>query len=370
MGAKGEGPMPEHLYAAILAGGGGTRFWPLSRRARPKQLLRVVGKRTLLEETCARLAGFVPPGRVLVVTGADQAASTREALVGGGSGAGVEVLAEPEGRDTAAAIGFAAEVLRRRDREAVMAVLPADHVVRPAEQLQAALAAACDVAERTGALITFGIPPDRPATGYGYIHRGKKIDEAGGFDVYRVRRFVEKPDLATAEAYLEGGEHDWNSGMFVWRAARILEEIKKHLPAHAKAIAESVDALEAGDAAKLAKVYASMKKVSIDFGVMEKAKEVAAIRAPFAWDDVGAWGAVARLAETDADGLAASGDVIAIDTRDCVIHSAGPLVTALGVRDLVIVATEDAVLVCDRSRDEDVRRVVERLREEGREELL
>jgi mannose-1-phosphate guanylyltransferase len=362
--------MPEHLYAVIMAGGSGTRFWPLSRRKAPKQLQAIVGEKPLIATTFERLDGLLRPENVYVVTGADQAESTRAALPGLPPG---NVIAEPEGRDTAAAIALGATVLAKRDPEAVMAVIPADHVIKPVGLFQATLAAACDLALRTDYLLLFGLRPTFPHTGLGYIHFGDTIERAAGsFPVRKVLGFTEKPDGRTAREYLDSEEYYWNSGIFVWRASRILRELARLLPGHAEAFARIGGALDTPrQAAVLAAEYPGLKKISIDYAVLEKAKDVAVLEAPYQWDDVGSWLALERHMEPDASGNVVVGDALVMGSAGCILQSSGRrLVVGLGLTNMLVVDTDDVVLICSKDRDQDVKRVVEELRRRGREDLL
>jgi mannose-1-phosphate guanylyltransferase len=362
--------MPENLYAVIMAGGSGTRFWPLSRRKTPKQLQAIVGDKPLIASTFDRLEGLIPPRNVLVITGPEQDEPTREALPDLPPG---NVIAEPEGRDTSAAIALGAAILAKRDPQAVMAVMPADHVIKPVGLFQATLAAACDVAQRTDYLLLFGIRPDRPATGYGYIHFGDTLERAAGdFPVRRVESFKEKPDERTAHEYVESEEYYWNSGIFVWRASRILAEIAEFLPGHAEGFRKIGDALGSPkEAETIAEEYSKLKKISIDYAVLEKAKDVAVLEAGYQWDDVGSWLALERHYEPDERDNVIVGDALEIGSTGCIIRASGKrLIAAIDLTNILVVETEDAVLVCPKDRDQDVKKLVEELRKQGREELL
>jgi mannose-1-phosphate guanylyltransferase len=362
--------MSEHFYAVVMAGGSGTRFWPLSRRRTPKQLQPIVGDTPLIAVTCERLRGLVRPENILVITGADQDEATRQSLPALPPG---NVIAEPEGRDTAAAVALAATILSRRDPEAVMAVMPADHIIRPEGIFQATLAAACDLVQRTDYLLLFGIRPDRPATGYGYIHFGDTIERAAGtFPVRKVERFTEKPDERTAREYFQSEEYYWNSGIFVWRASRILREMAEFLPGHAAAFGRIAAALgTAAEQEVMASEYRNLKKISIDYAILEKARDVAVLEAPYQWDDVGSWLALERHREPDASGNILVGDAMAAGCSGCILHASGKrLVATLDVSNLLVVSTDDVVLICPKDRDQDVKRLVEELRSRGRTELL
>lgn len=323
-------------YAVILAGGGGTRLWPASRRRQPKQFLPLApGGRSLFEATVARVRPLVPLERVLVVTAASQVAQVRAALP---ELPDANLVVEPVGRNTAPAIALAARTLERRGQgEAVMAVLPSDHVVTDEAAFIRTLGHALAAAERH--LVTCGIPPTRPETGFGYLELGPRTDGAAR----EVRRFVEKPDLARAREYLASGNYLWNSGMFFFRVDRILDELRRHLPA-------LLPALDAR--------YEDAPAVSIDYGVMEKAEDIWSVPGAFGWSDVGSWGDLAGLHPADAAGQTRlGGPLVAIDARDNVVVGE-PLVALVGVEGLVVVATEDAILIAPKGRSQEVRAVV------------
>ena len=357
------------MYAVIMAGGSGTRFWPLSRRLRPKQFLAIGTSRPLIEETVARLSPLVPPERVRVVAGAHHAEAIRALLPELPEGG---LLIEPAARNTAPCVGLAAIHLLREDPEAVMAVLPADHHIGDARGFRRLMAAAAERA-RAGEIVTLGIRPSRPETGYGYIHydRGDTQLTESGVEICAVQRFVEKPPKAVAERYLEHGGYLWNSGMFFFTARRILDDIARLLPqlsAALERIGEAIGTPQYDEV--LAEQFAAVASVSIDYGVMEHAERVRVVPADIGWNDVGHWAALADFAEADAQGNVVAGEAVLIDTHNSIVHAdPGRSVAAVGVSDLVIVATPDAVLVCPRGRAQDVRRVVAELKRRGREDL-
>ncbi len=361
--------MSEHLYVVIMAGGSGTRFWPLSRQKSPKQLQAIVGEAPLIRSTVDRFAGMVGPENVFVITGPGQDEQTRRILSEIRPG---NVVAEPEGRDTAAAIALGAALLLKRDPEAVMAVVPADHMIKPPEVFRKTMAAAAEVAARTDYLLLFGIRPSFAATGYGYIRFGDMLERADGMAVRKVRGFTEKPDERTARDYLESREYFWNSGIFVWRASRIMREISTCLPGHGQAFEKIGAALGTpAEARVIAAEYAGLKKISIDYAVLEKASDVAMIEAPYEWDDVGSWLALERHTEKDASGNVVVGDALAIGSTGCILQSSGKrLIAALDLANMLVVDTEDVVLICPKNRDQDVKRMVEEIRKRGRTELL
>ncbi len=341
-----------------MAGGSGTRFWPRSRTRVPKQLLPILGGRSMLQQTVMRVTPPLARDRVMVVTGRAQARGVRAQLPRLAAGA---VLVEPEARNTAAAIALAALNLIRTCPNAVMAVLPADHAIGNVAAFRTDLVAALDLAERTGALVTLGLPPTRAESGYGYIRPGRAIGGRRGRAAW-VEAFIEKPAPRRAAALLAAGRVLWNSGIFAWRAAAIVEELRAQLPEVLEPLAAAVGR---GPAA-LAAAYRRLPAVSIDRGVLERAAHVAVIRARFAWSDVGSWSALEPFWSVRRNGgNAVSGRAVAIDSRGCVVDSPRRLVALLGVEDLVVVDTADALLVCRKDRAQDVRLVVDELRRRG-----
>jgi mannose-1-phosphate guanylyltransferase len=355
-------PPAGDAYALILAGGGGTRLWPASRRSRPKQFLQLGGEESLLEATFRRAAAVFGVERTLVVTAADQAASVRAALPPLPPD---NVVAEPAARNTAAAVGLgAAAVARRAGESAVLAVLPSDHHIGDERAFGDVLAAAIEGA-RAG-IVTIGIKPSHPETGYGYLEIGAP---AGG-RLFEVAAFVEKPDEATARRYVESGAYLWNSGMFFFTAGRLLAEARAHLPA----LGQLLDALvRAADfEAEAARIYPAAPSISIDYGIMEKTSGIRLVPGDFGWNDVGSWAALSAMRARDAAGNVTSGAVLAVDTRGSVVVSepGAPLAGVVGLDDVVVVVTPDAVLVAAKDRAQDVRKIVEALRVRGRDDLL
>ena len=358
---------PAALFAVVMAGGAGTRFWPLSRRARPKQLLPLLDGRSLLAATAERLLPLVPSERTLVVTGAEVAAAVRAELPGL---PGENVLVEPVGRDTAACVGWVAWRLAAAHPDAVMLVVPADHVIPDASAFRLALAAAAATAHARGGLVTIGFRPTRPETGYGYLELGEAAGAGGGHDVFRVAWFVEKPAPERAEAMLTAGRYRWNGGLFAWKVTAICDAIRAHLPALAAGLdAMMADARELGEDAAVARHYPALERISIDFGVMERAGTVWAVAVDFEWSDVGSWLGLAEVLSPAGDEVRI-GDVIGAGTAGNVLVSDGPLVAAVGVHDLVVVATGDAVLVVPKEQCQRVKELVELLRASGRTDLL
>ena len=343
------------LHAVILAGGSGTRFWPLSTEGRPKHLLRLLGKRTLLEETAARLRGLVPPSRILVVTAKAQAREVRRLLPRLGEGA---VIAEPMARNTAAAIALAAARVAASDPEGVLLVLPADHWIPDGPAFRRTMAAAAERARTARTLVLVGVEPDRPATGYGYLRIGRRTGRSGAVPVHRVDLFREKPDLATARRWLRAGGHLWNGGMFAWRADVFLEETAAFMPDLHEALVAAGAAT--GSAAALSKAYARCPSKSVDYGILEKSRRVEVVAAGFRWDDLGSFAALARHLPRDGAGNACTGRLLGVDARNVVAVAPDGHVTAvLGVEGIAVITTKGAPLVVALDRCEDVRGVAE-----------
>jgi mannose-1-phosphate guanylyltransferase len=361
--------MPSTLrrYAVIMAGGAGTRFWPRSRRLLPKQLLPIVSERSMLAETFARACTLVPRERILVVTAAPLARAVRRQIP---ALPARNLVAEPVGRNTAACIGVAALRIAHEADDAVMLVLPADHMVTNGPRFRRAVRLAGDLAEG-GALVTVGIVPTRPETGYGYIEWGRRIPGTRGAAAWAAS-FTEKPDLRRARRFVAGGRYLWNSGMFAWRARGILEQIDAHLPALGRQLGRLAPALGTRRARRaLSRVYPAMPSVSIDRGVLEHARRVAVVRGRFGWSDIGSWAAMEDLwRERRRDGNTVRGRAVSVGARGCVVFAPERLVALCGVEDLVVVDAPDAVLVCHKDRVQDVRLVVREVERQGLRNLL
>lgn len=355
------------LHAVVMAGGSGTRFWPMSRAARPKQLLALATANALIAETVARLEGLVALDNVHVVTNAAYAAQTSALL----PGVPVRnIIAEPVGRDTAACIGLASALIHEKDPAAVMVVLPADHVVDPPAAFRTALARAAKAVEkRRDVLVTFGIPPAFPATGYGYIERGAAFGKVDKTPYYKVDSFREKPDEETARLFLAEGRFLWNAGIFVFRAAAMLDRLARYLPQIAERLPALRDqwlakgAIEAAD-------YEVLTRISIDYGVLEKDGDVAVMEAPFHWDDIGSFAALERVLPKDEVGNCCVGTVHALAAHDNVAVADGDhLLALLGVNGLIVVHTPDATLVCRKEDAERVKDLVNHMKARGETRL-
>lgn len=364
-------PIP-HLYAVVLAGGSGTRFWPLSRELYPKQLLKVLSDRTLIQRTVQRVRPIIPSERIFVVTGAGHADAIRFQLDGARGVPKDQILSEPVARNTAAAIGWAAEVIRRRDPEAVMLVMPADHIIPDDAKFHQATALAVQVAGE-GRLVTFGIKARRPETGYGYIKvkRGRPLAAQQNLKALAVAKFVEKPDLTTARRYLRDGHYYWNSGIFVWRADAILEEMTRTLPKLARGLGRVGRAVGTEhEAQAVERCYKQAASISIDHGVMQQTRRAAVIPAPFRWSDVGNWSSLDEVAEKDRAGNVMIGPIVDIGSRTSVLYGEQRLVATIGLTDMIVVDTADATLVCPKDRAQEVKQVVELLRRRKAPEQL
>jgi mannose-1-phosphate guanylyltransferase len=360
------------LHAVILAGGSGTRFWPLSRAARPKQLLDLTGGRTMIQATCDRLAGLVPAERTLVVTNRSLVEPIAEQLPEIARG---RIVGEPCKRDTAPAIGLAALLVSHGDPDATMISMPADHLIQPTAAFQTAIRQAVEIVEaRPQTFVTFGIKPTFAAESFGYIERGEHHSPltAHNSPAFSVARFREKPARSVAEEYLASGKFYWNSGIFVWKARTILDAIKRYEPPIGEQLAKIAAAVGRPDFEQvLDREFTAIRGKSIDFAVMEHYQPVVVIEAPFTWDDVGSWQALARAAGADADGNTAIGKHLGIRTEGCIIRTSGEhLVVTLGVKDCVVVHTPDATLVASKQEEEAIREVVKALEERQWREYL
>jgi mannose-1-phosphate guanylyltransferase len=351
-----------NIYAVIMAGGVGSRFWPQSRERSPKQVLEIVGSGSMISNTIARIQPMVPSEQVLVVTNKLQKDIIHRQVP---SVPLDHILTEPLGRNTAPCIGLAAKWISHDDPNAVMIVLPADHIIRDTDEFLGVLQRAAQVAQESDALVTIGIKPTHPETGYGYIQFEDSIEKNpyATDGIYRVKTFAEKPNLETAEKFLKSGDFLWNSGMFIWKASVILQEIENYLPE----LGEQLSKLEqtigtAAYQATLEHVYGVIRSISIDYGVMEKASKVFVAKGDFGWSDVGSWDEVVRLTPIDGEGNALRGTVIAKDSQGNYIDAGTKAVAVIGVDEMIVVVTDDAVLICKKGRSQDVKEVVDYLR--------
>ena len=357
-----------NIHAVVMAGGSGTRFWPASRKNRPKQLLALTGSRSMLQQTVERIAPLIPAENVLIVTGAAYAADVAAQLPQLSPG---QVLAEPVGRNTAAAAGVGAAWVARRDPAGVCLVLPADHLITDESLFLRTLEKAAKVSFEEQMLVTLGLTPRYPATGFGYIEGGAPVDEIDP-KVYEVQAFHEKPELATAQAYLESGRHMWNSGMFAWRADTFMAEMQSLMPELADGLAALGPDLDTPNQAEaLERVYPGLPAESVDYGILEKTGRLRVVRADFGWSDVGSWEAMTELWPVDgAQNACNEGRVLAIEATGNVVSAQGRLTALLGVDNLVAVVTDDVLMVLPRDRCQDVRLVIEQLKEQKLDKFL
>lgn len=364
--------MNSHVYGVILAGGSGTRFWPLSRERFPKQLLRILGEGTLLQQTFERLLQKIPANRMAIVTNAVQAESIKLQLNQWKDDIAGNVILEPEGKNTAPAIALAALQLIHQDPEAVMVVVPADHVVKASRKFMRAVQFASELAV-DGHLVTFGIQPTRPETGYGYIQplKRRKVGAKGEFTGYSVARFVEKPNFTTAKRYCQSGNYFWNSGIFVWKASQILSELAIHQPALSKLLTGIKRRMGNEEfPSYLRKVYAKIESLSIDNAVMEHSSRSVVVPIDFGWSDVGSWSSLEEVVPLDKDGNVRNGNVIDLGSRDSVLFADRRVVATIGLNNMVVVDTPDATLVCPKDRAQDVKAIVNILKRQGAPEHL
>ena len=361
----------EHSYVVIMAGGGGTRLWPLSRKEKPKQLLSLLGKETLFQSTVARLEKLFPPERIVIVTVAELAREMQEQVP---SIPAENYLIEPAPRGTASVVALAAAVLKKRDPQAVMAIQTSDHYIRNRDLFHYLIRTAFDVAKKNY-LVTLGIAPTFPSTGYGYIQQGEPLDGDYQYPVYKVQRFKEKPDQETAQQLLHSGDHSWNSGMFIWRADAILAEIERQMPELFKAVKEisaAWDTLKQDEV--LQEYWHDLKNQTIDYGILEKAEQVAVLPAGgLGWSDVGSWNSLFEVLLPDMNGnVATSAQHLALDTHNTLVYSDDDqrLVVTIGLDDMVVVDAGDVLMICKADQSQKVRDVVEHLKKHHQEKYL
>lgn len=358
------------LYGTIMAGGAGTRFWPASRKSNPKQLLNLAGQRSMIQDTVDRLDGLIDQEHLLIVTNQSLVDPIAQQLPGVPAGS---IIGEPAKRDTAPCVGLAAAWIAAQDPEATMIVMPADHVIQPNDVFQAALRHAAELVENDPAqIVTFGIKPNYPAEAFGYIERGEEPLAGAKIPTYPVQRFREKPDTKTAEAFLAAGSFYWNSGIFVWKAKTILAALAEYEPemsAHIKIIGAAVGKPDFDSV--LNSEFCAIQGKSIDYAVMERYPNVLVVEAPYQWDDLGNWSAVPRLKGVDQNGNTVDGKHLGIDSTDSIIRSAdGHLIVTIGMKDCIIVHTENATLVADRGKESEIKEIVAQLEQKKWDEYL
>lgn len=345
------------MLALIMAGGLGTRFWPKSRRNHPKQLLNIFGEKTLIQNTVARLHGVMPHENVFVVSTQDQQEEIKKQLT---TIPDENYIIEPKGKSTAPCIGLSALFMERLNPDAVMAVLPADHMIFNNELFHKTLRVGAKVAAKTDSLVTIGIEPDYPATGYGYIQFNQELEIIDDISLLKVKTFAEKPNLETAKRFLKSGDFLWNSGIFIWKIKTIMKEIEENLPHLYDGLLEIRQALDTPQQQEtINRVYCQIRSISIDYGVMENAKDVKVLNGKFGWNDLGSWDEVYKLHEKDQNGNVLIGKHIIKDGKGCFIDAPDKCVAIVGMKNLVVVDTDDAILICPRDRAQDVKDVVE-----------
>ncbi|MCK4649119.1 mannose-1-phosphate guanylyltransferase [bacterium] len=347
------------VKAVIIAGGRGERFWPKSRIKTPKQLLPIASKKSMLYETVKRIRPLVKSGDILIIARKGLEARIKKEL----PEVPLEnIISEPFGRDTAAAVGLGAILVESKEPESVIIILPADHVIGEPKKFLKTLRVAIKAARDTDNLVTMGIKPTRPETGYGYIEISSPVRQFASSPVYRVKRFAEKPGKKEASKFVKNGRYLWNSGMFIWRASVILEAMKKHMPQLYRGLLEIQKALGTSKEKRtIEKVYKQLDKISIDYGIMEKAKNTLVVKADYLWDDVGNWQALERILVKDKQGNITRGKVCSIGTKNSIILSDKGIVGTIGLKDLIVVSTKDAILICPKDRAQEVKELVHKL---------
>ncbi len=356
------------MYAVIIAGGTGERFWPLSRREKPKQFLPLMDSRSMLQLTVDRLKGIVRPDAIYVVSDIMYQELVEKQLPGLPR---ENLIYEYCGRDTAAAVGLAAVYIRRRDPQGVMLVLPADHYIADVEAFQGTARAAAERAASGEWVLTIGIKPSRPETGYGYIQQGEPAGDIRGIKIYKTRAFHEKPDLETALTYLTQGIYLWNSGMFAWRIDLLLGLTARHLPQLYRGLELIADSIGSDREREVIKeVYENLPRISIDYGIMEKCSQVLVIPADFGWDDVGSWTALGRYRQSDPKGNILESQGVLVDTSECMVYAPDRIVATLGIEGLIIVDNQESLLICSKDRAQEIKKVVQALKEAGYKDVI
>ncbi|OGU61020.1 MAG: mannose-1-phosphate guanylyltransferase [Ignavibacteria bacterium RBG_13_36_8] len=353
------------LFAVVMAGGIGSRFWPRSKQKKPKQLIRIFGENTMIQDTISRLDKLISNDHIYIVTSKIQKQRVIDQLP---EIPAENIIAEPYGKNTAACIGLASVIIQKKCKDAVTIVLAADHLIRDIKNFQSSLKLAAEFALNSKGLVTIGIPPTRPETGYGYI----QFDEKNVAEkIHKVITFAEKPNLSTAKRFMEAGDFLWNSGMFIWRTDAILSEIQEHMPDLHDGLLEIQKSLDKPEfESVLINVYGQLKSISIDYGVMEKSKNVFLIKGNFDWSDVGNWETVYELSSKDEEGNVKIGDVYVEESFNSYIFAPQKFAAVIGVSDLIVINTKDALLICHRGNAQDVKQVVDYLKMKNKDELL
>ncbi len=356
------------LTAVIMAGGKGERFWPKSRTKIPKQFLGLTGEDTMIQATVKRVNKLIPYEHIYIITGKDYAKLAAEQIP---QIPFENIIVEPEGRNTAPCIGLAAIHIEEADPEALMVVLPADHLIGDEEKFVKLLESAADLAEDGENLVTLGVKPERPETGYGYIRLADKKGDYKGNPAYAVKAFREKPNFETAQYYLESGEYLWNSGMFIWKVSTIRKKIREFIPDLDLGLDVIKNAIGSDNYQEvLRKEYAAFESTSIDYSIMEKASSIYVFPGDFGWDDVGSWTSLERLFPTDKEGNVVRGRAIGVDTRNCIIEASGKLIATVGLEDVIVIDTDDVIMICPKDKAQQVKELLQKLKEEGLRDYL
>ena len=360
--------MKNNLFACIMAGGTGTRFWPLSTIKKPKQLLAIGTDKPLLNLTLERISKLIYPENQLIVTGDAIVEAIEKAA---GTIPPENIISEPLRRNTAPCILLAAKLIYQRNPDGIMCVLPSDHLIENSDRFLSMLESAATLASEQDILITLGITPNSPETGYGYIEFGNPAGESAGWEYFKVKAFHEKPDLKKAKEYLKAGNFYWNSGMFVWSVRSILKSIQKHLPEICKAFDPLDDLSDPADLKEIiAGIYLKFEGISIDYGVMEKADNIVGFPSDIGWNDVGAWTCLEDLVKKDSKGNVHQGDYLSIDSEGCIVSSEGGITVTIGAKDLIVVHTPNATLVCEKNRAQEIKRIFELAQKKKLEKYL
>lgn len=353
------------LFVVIMAGGVGSRFWPRSKQKQPKQLIKIFGEDTLIQETAGRLDGFIQKENIYVITNQIQQELVIKQLP---EIPKENIIAEPFGKNTAACIGLASILIHSKCKDAVTIILPADHLIRDKEGFKETIMKAANFVNSSDGLVTIGIKPTRPETGYGYI---QFIDDEVSDSIYKVQTFAEKPNLLTAKRFVESGDFLWNSGMFIWRTETILNEISIHLPELYEGLLKIEQAIGKNYFEEVLKnVYGQLINVSIDYGIMEKSSKVFLTKSDFSWSDVGSWEEVYQLSQKDKNGNSHNGDVYTEKTLDSYIYSPKKFTAIVGLENIIVIDTDDALLICNRDNAQDVKHIVEHLKLNNKDDLL
>lgn len=357
------------LIAVILAGGGGTRFWPLSRQNKPKQLLNLSGNDIMLNDTILRYETVIPAKNTMIVTNKSQAELLNDILLD--KVPRENILKEPVGRNTAACILYAALMIQKKCGDGVMAILPSDHYFTDEDGFRSILSKTCEVASETDKLVTIGIKPTFPATGYGYINFNKQININLPGNTFEVNEFVEKPEFEKAKKYLQSGDYLWNSGMFVWKASVILDNFRRYLPRLYNRMMEIYPYLGTDKGEEfITKIYPTLQSISIDYGILERSDDVLVVPGDFGWNDVGSWDALGAIFPPDDNGNIVKSEHIGIKTKNSIIYGNDRLIATIGIDNLIIADTHDAVLICPKDKAQDVKEIVELLKDKGMKKYI